>query len=300
MGSVVRELQQDALNRQVVISDLLRKALVVARKLGLTDFQAWINKELSGYATGEEIPEYRRLSGQARAWNPYRGWIPIIFSSPKQEEWLTQRNATQSAAELETLLGNQRDVGQLHMPFSAQTQRYIFEDAPFESEATLFVQYSSLAKILDSVRTIILNWALKLEEDGILGEGLAFSDEDKAQAKVQPQSVVNFYGTVQSPQVQQNVRDAVQVSLVRQLDLEAVKAIVQDLAKARQELGLTGLDLATTADIRYWDPCQRTSLWRRHMQRACPLPPGDRNWRDRVPVYGTWLEIHSTRSGEAA
>jgi hypothetical protein len=73
MGSVVRELQQDALNRDVEISDLLRKALVVARKLGLDDFQAWINNELNGYAKGEEVPEYRQISGQARAWNPYRG-----------------------------------------------------------------------------------------------------------------------------------------------------------------------------------------------------------------------------------
>ena len=240
MGSVVRELQQDALNRQVAISDLLRKALVVARKLALSDFQAWITKELSGYATGQEIPEYRRLSGQARAWNPYRGWIPVVFSSPKQEEWLTQRNATQSAVELETLLGNRREEGLLHMPFSAQTQKYIFEDAPFESEATLFVQYSSLAKILDSVRTVILNWALKLEEDGILGEGLAFSAEDKTQAKVQPQSIVNFYGAVQSPQVQQNVREAVQVSLVQPLDIEVVKALVEHLTLRRQSLGLAG------------------------------------------------------------
>lgn len=244
MVSVVRELQQDALNRQVTISDLLRKALVVARKLGLTEFQAWINRELTGYAAGPDIPEYRRVSGQARAWNPYRGWIPIIFSSPKQEEWLTQRNATQSAAELEVLLGSQGVDGLLHMPFAATTQKYIFEDAPFESEATLFVQYASLAKILDSVRTIVLNWALKLEEDGILGEGLAFSEEDKAQAKVQPQSVVNFYGPVHNPQVQQNVRAAVQVSVVQSLDIDAVKRLVDDLVSWRTSIALAGNDLA--------------------------------------------------------
>lgn len=240
MGSVIRELQQDALNRGVAISDLLRKALVVARKLGLAEFHEWIANELNGYAKAEEVPEYRRISGQARAWNPYRGWIPIVLGTSEQEAWLTQRNATQSAAEVETLLENRQQDGLLHMPFSVETQRYLFRDAPFESEATLFVQYSSLAKILDSVRTIILNWALKLEEDGILGEGLAFSDTDKAQARAQGQSIVNFYGPVSNPQVQQNAPGATQVVVARSLDMDVVGKLIEDLAKARASFGLPG------------------------------------------------------------
>jgi hypothetical protein len=168
--------------------------------------------------------------------------IPIVFASSEQEAWLTQRNATQSAAELELLLENRREDGLLHMPFSAQTQRYLFKDAPFESEATLFVQHSSLAKILDSVRTIVLNWSLKLEEDGILGEGLAFSESDKAQAREQAQSIVNFYGPVQSSQIQQNAPGATQSQIVvtQSLDLAAVKKLIEDLTKAREGFELTG------------------------------------------------------------
>jgi hypothetical protein len=90
-------------------SDLLRKALVVARKLGLSELQSWINNELNGYPKGETIPAYRRVKGQARAWNPYRGWIPIVFANAEQEEWLSQRNVGMSVAEMEELLSTRKD-----------------------------------------------------------------------------------------------------------------------------------------------------------------------------------------------
>jgi hypothetical protein len=47
MSSVIVELQREALDRNVHVSDLLRKALVVARNLALTEFQRWIELELN-------------------------------------------------------------------------------------------------------------------------------------------------------------------------------------------------------------------------------------------------------------
>jgi len=42
MSSLVIELQADAINSSVSILNLLRKALVVAKKLGIKDFEDWI------------------------------------------------------------------------------------------------------------------------------------------------------------------------------------------------------------------------------------------------------------------
>jgi AbiTii-like protein len=41
---------------------------------------------------------------------------------------------------------------------------------------------TALVGILETVRMVILNWTLKLEEDGILGEGLSFSSSEKQTA----------------------------------------------------------------------------------------------------------------------
>ena len=48
MASLVQELQKEALDPNVKVSDLLRKALVVSKKLGIAEIEAWINKELNG------------------------------------------------------------------------------------------------------------------------------------------------------------------------------------------------------------------------------------------------------------
>ena len=45
MEGIVLELEREALDENVGIEALLRKAYLVARKLKLTDFEKWINNE---------------------------------------------------------------------------------------------------------------------------------------------------------------------------------------------------------------------------------------------------------------
>ena len=91
MTSLVHELQRDALNSSSLVSDLLRKSLVVARKLSIKDFEEWIALELKGYLGKEEVPGYRLLSGQLKVWNPYRGFQPLTVSrSPEAAEQLSR------------------------------------------------------------------------------------------------------------------------------------------------------------------------------------------------------------------
>ena len=58
MPSLVLELQQEALSKDTSVTDLLRKALVVARKLEIADFETWINAELNGFVEGVKVPAY--------------------------------------------------------------------------------------------------------------------------------------------------------------------------------------------------------------------------------------------------
>jgi len=79
MSSAVITLQEQVLDRSVAVSDLLRKALVISRKLGLVEFLQWTEQELSGYRGHLEVPEYRKVSGSVKFWNPYHGWCPAVF-----------------------------------------------------------------------------------------------------------------------------------------------------------------------------------------------------------------------------
>lgn len=111
MLGLVLELRRDAIDRSTSVADLLRKALVVARKLALDEFARWIDLELNGY--GEDyvggMPPHRVQSGETRAWNPYHGWLPIFFPEEAAElaERLRRRPCGQSIAELESLISSQ-------------------------------------------------------------------------------------------------------------------------------------------------------------------------------------------------
>ena len=122
MSSVVLELQQEALNKSVPVTDLLRKAYVVARKLKISEFEKWISNELSGYKNSDEIPDYRQTKGTVEAWNPYHGWQPVIFREHKIEDIVSRRPNGQAIAEIESLLVGDKGRSTLQMPFSAEIE----------------------------------------------------------------------------------------------------------------------------------------------------------------------------------
>ena len=69
-----------------------------------------------------------------------------------------------------------------------------------------FSSKSELYRILSTVRNKILDWALLLEENGIVGEGMTFTEVEKQTA--QSTQVINnytnnFYGTVTDIDVEQ-------------------------------------------------------------------------------------------------
>jgi hypothetical protein len=223
MSSIVLELQKDALNKDILVSDLLRKGLVIARKLKLQEFESWINNELNGYDKNVNIPEYRTVQGEVKALNPYRGYIPVIFETSEQEKIYSKRKCGQSVAELGSLIKNQGKDQLLQMPFSADIQRSLTNGSGMDFPVTLVLSSSRIVGILDSVRTIILNWTLKLEEDGVLGEGFSFSAQEKEKASREPQSINNFFGPISNSQIQVGNRDSVQIAASTSLDLKKVQ-----------------------------------------------------------------------------
>jgi hypothetical protein len=74
--SLIDELQLDASNSAVSVPSLLRKALMVAAKLELSDIPEWINKELSGYGLDDLLPAYRIPYGTVKAKGFGGRWIP--------------------------------------------------------------------------------------------------------------------------------------------------------------------------------------------------------------------------------
>lgn len=235
MSSIVIELQRDALNGDFRVSDLLRKALVVATKLKMTDFQSWINSELNGYTKG--LPEYRFISGQPQAWNPVlRAWIPVVMDDPDETNLLSSMPCGQSVAEIEKILA-QGSGGTLLMHYPRTVEKDLMNNFEIPLRPALIVQRSSLTGILDRVRNIILQWALKLEEDGILGEEITFTTEERDKASNLSHNIYQFFGPISDSQIQAGSPHSVQ-TFAKTIDLEKVRDFVTEARGSISKLEL--------------------------------------------------------------
>ncbi len=59
--SLLKEIQADAVDASVDISVVLRKCKVLAARLGNKEFKLWVERELNGYTSREDLPTYRIL-----------------------------------------------------------------------------------------------------------------------------------------------------------------------------------------------------------------------------------------------
>ena len=64
--SIVLDLQLLSTDKNVDISELLRKSLLIASKLKLDKFKEWINSELHGYNNMDDIPNYRTVNAELK------------------------------------------------------------------------------------------------------------------------------------------------------------------------------------------------------------------------------------------
>lgn len=237
MGSLVMELQRESLDSKVPITDLLRKALVVARKLGIKEFQLWAESELGGYSKGLAIPEYRNVRGQVKCWNPYNGWIEFRLPA-KLAEVVSCCPQGQAVGELESLLTNDKsDIIVMSYP-PDQEQMLIKLQGAVALKPALIVDPSVLRGIMDSVRNVILNWTLKLEEDGILGENMTFSQKEKQAASSETYHIGTYIGSMTQSQLQQDSRDSSQSMIINELDTAKVLSVIDEIKKAVADLNL--------------------------------------------------------------
>ena len=62
---LLTEIQRDAVNQDVDVSTLLRKCKILAKRLNHEAFSRWVESELNGYSSKDEVPKYRVLVVQS-------------------------------------------------------------------------------------------------------------------------------------------------------------------------------------------------------------------------------------------
>lgn len=245
MSKIVIKLQEDCISSAIKPSDLLRTAKLIASKLNLHSITDWINKELDGYAVNDTIPNYRRALSELTAFNPHtRHWMPCIIPHEEYEKIIRTVEIMVPIAEVEKFAELSAKDGSLEVILPG-TKLRILQDL-FKSNLNFrsVISNTIMNKIADSVRNNILDWAISLEKQGIMGEGLLFTDQEKKQASDNP-VINNIINSV----VNGNVIGQCENSTFKQhLSISVSKGNRQELIDALKECGIEPNDISSLTE----------------------------------------------------
>ncbi|MEA2911110.1 MAG: hypothetical protein QOJ15_3191 [Bradyrhizobium sp.] len=151
----------------------------------MTDLETWLGNELDGYKKREDLPQYRILHGASRAFNMYHGWQDIGFKEAKTATAFSTAPVFDPIAVVEELtLGANNAQHELVMSYPPDIALDLLKQAGYGwSRPSIHFSTAQFSGILDAVRNGVLEWSLKLEKLGVLGEEMTFSSDERQRAQ---------------------------------------------------------------------------------------------------------------------
>jgi hypothetical protein len=101
----------------------------------------------------------------------------VLFDDEKIEKLFTNQPIGQPLGEIEHMLSRAASgSGELMIPLSGQAATQLMNATGMNFPFAVIIGSGTAWGILDAVKTALLDWSLKLEQAGIKGEGLSFSN----------------------------------------------------------------------------------------------------------------------------
>jgi hypothetical protein len=200
--SLLRQIQDAAIDSSVDLPTLLRKCKVLAARLGNEDFKQWIDNELSGYDRKEDLPEYRILNVNSKGHfgGPFGSGlrnadIPLMCLPEDFRESLGHSYMMQPVAAMASLVASDKS-GTLQEPWNPDLVAH-FGNRIYERmvcmQAWKVIPASAIVAALDTVRTRVLNFVLEIEaQNPAAGEAMS---NEKPVPQETVQHIFNTYIT---------------------------------------------------------------------------------------------------------
>ena len=175
-GSLVAQLQKEVVDSGVPISDILRKAKILASKLKNKEFKRWIDAELKGYDNTDNLPDYRKFTpinlgtfagSFGKVVNNVQ--IPIICLPDDIREFAERMGVPHGVREIEASVAEAATEGKLGFPWPPEAVMLAREHVPIQDGCVLVAAMKPFAKsqmdgILEQVRNRLLDFLLKLQQ----------------------------------------------------------------------------------------------------------------------------------------
>tara|TARA_R110001606_G_scaffold6158_1_gene27795 strand:- start:671 stop:1564 length:894 start_codon:yes stop_codon:yes gene_type:complete len=205
--SLLREIQNAAIDSNTELAALLRKCKVLAARLGNPEFKQWVESELSGYDDIDDLPNYRILQVNSKGHfsGPFQSGlrnasIPLMCIDEKFRKNLSLSYLTQGVASMESLV-NSASGGTLQEPWNSDLVAYVGQDI-YEGmncmQAWKVIPIAGIVSALDAVRNRILNFVLEIEAESPYAGEAPVNSNPVSQEKVH--QIFNTYisGNVQN------------------------------------------------------------------------------------------------------
>ena len=131
--SFLKEIQEIATDSKTDLTSLLRKCKILATRLGSAEFRIWVDNELSGYKSVDDLPEYRILQVPSKGnfFGPHgsgykNAEIPLSCIPEKYKEQISHTYLKLPIAAIEILLKNS-DKGEPRHHWTADFVRLVNE-----------------------------------------------------------------------------------------------------------------------------------------------------------------------------
>lgn len=229
---IIQEIQEDLLNDDIKLSKVLRKAYVPAVKLNLYDLKEWLDKETQGYDFNDKFPQYRKIYGCCKAFNPLYGWTVVNFHSKEAEQELSILPFGKTIFEIEDML-DKTSYTEFHVQLTTDLiAKYGITGC--NSLVSVFPR-RKLANIINGAKSFLMAYIAKLDDVGIIGKDSEFTMEEKNKAQTVVNQTINVSGgnfmnqvaTINSKQIQNN-----------SLDMKQVKELYEFLSEDLNKIGL--------------------------------------------------------------
>ncbi len=172
--SLLREIQDAAIDSNTDLAVLLRKCKVLAARLGSPEFKQWVENELSGYHDVESLPDYRvwRVNSKGHFSGPFQSGlryadIPLSCIPKDFHKSLSHAYFTQPVAAMESLIKDSK-TGTLQEPWLPDLVAYVGQDI-YQGmncmQAFKVIPTSTMVAALDAVRNRVLNFVLEIEAE---------------------------------------------------------------------------------------------------------------------------------------
>jgi len=272
--SLLREIQNAAIDSNTNLASLLRKCKVLAARLGSDEFKVWVDNELSGYKSVDDLPVYRILYVNSKG--HFSGAfgsglnnadIPLSCIPEKFRESMSRSKMTESVASMEALV-SKCEGGTAQEPWNPDFVALIGQKIYARMncmQAWKVIPITSVIGALDEIRNRILNFVLEIEaQDPNAGEAAINS------IPVAPEKVDQIFNTYISGTVQ-NVATGGRSFEQHATTTESNAEVFNQLLEALKSVTQPELTKSLCNNIEKMRSTQGTSNFKKHYQHFMSL-----------------------------